>query len=129
MRLFFLNSVKHFECSCYHVFSTGSFTKNLPIFESTLDLRSRSFRVTSSHMRSTESTNDGFHSWLETCFLETFPTEVYQSAIFYKHQNQLRPFSILSHTGGAVSGQPQLVNFVRYAFVSMSNCTKGVFRS
>ena len=120
MRLFFPNSFHLFECSCYRFFSTETLPKIYLFSNQLWTFDQEIFVIHPLIMRSTESTGSGFNSRLETCCLGNFPKEVYRSVFFYKHQSELRPFSILSRTG-----QPQLANFVLQAFRSLSTCTNG----
>ena len=42
-------------------------------------------------IKSTKSTGSGFESHYKLCFVELYTKKIYQSTIFFKHQNQLRP--------------------------------------
>ena len=52
---------------------------------------------------SNESTGSGFESQHNVCFL-TFYAKKYTTVIFFKHQNQLCPMSILSYSTGTTPG-------------------------
>ena len=54
-------------------------------------------------LKCNEPTGSGFESQYKLCFLIFFSTK-YQNINFFEHQNQLRPLSILSHTGDGAPG-------------------------